>query len=261
MAKEEFKAKREKSCRLLIAIHTSGRTMTYKQPLNNIARCAIETLAAAIAGCSAIDNATFDNAFSEPSVLAARTSLNVQHIVGVETGVTDVVDPLAGSYFVECLTNEVEQEAYKILGEIEDLGGMISALDAGYVQKMLSEEANRKFRELEDRERLVVGVNHLAIPQEEEFVIPIQEVQACDSEAIARRMEEWKRERDMPLLDERIAALCADARKGDAFNLMPSIIAAVKAYGTAGEIMGVIRKARGLSYDPLEVIDCPFALG
>jgi len=261
MAKEHFKAKKEKSCRLLIAVNTSGRTMTYQQPLNNIARCAIQTLAAAMVGCTAIDNATFDNAFAEPSPLAAKMSLNTQHIVAVETGVADVVDPLAGSYFVENLTNEVEREAYRILDEIDALGGMIAALEAGYIQKMLSDEANIKFREIESNERLVVGVNHLATPEEEEdFEVPIQEIDAGASEAIARRMAAWKKTRNMELLERCIGRLDADARKGDRFNLMPSIIEAVKAYGTAGEIMGVIRQARGLGYDPFNAIDCPFEL-
>lgn len=260
LAKEHFKAKKAKSCQLLIAVHTSGRTMTYQQPLNNIARCAIQTLAGAIGGCTALDNATLDNAHAEPSPLAARMSLNTQHIVAAETGVTDVVDPLAGSYFVEFLTNKVEEEAYKILNEIETMGGMIAALRKGYVQQILKEEANKKFREVDSNERLVVGVNHLVIPPEEEFEIPIQEVQAGDCESIARRMEEWKKTRDLPSIEGRLKRLYADAKQGEGINLMPSIIEAVKVYATAGEVMGAIRKARGLSYDPLNVIECPFAL-
>jgi methylmalonyl-CoA mutase N-terminal domain/subunit len=257
MAKEKFKAKKEKSCQLLIAVHTSGRTMTYQQPLNNIARCAIQTLAGAIAGCTAIDNACMDNAHAEPSPLAARMSLNTQHIVADETGVTDVVDPLAGSYFVEYLTNKVEEEAYKILKKIENLGGM-TAVQKGYIQDMLKESAQEKHREVERGDRLIVGVNELVISPEEDFQLPIQEVKAGDSEAIARRMDEWKKTRNMPLIKEKMAQLYSDAKKEDRYNLMPSIIEAVKAYATAGEIIGVIRKARGLSYDPLETIDCPF---
>ena len=260
MAKEHFKAKKDKSCQLLIAVHTSGRAMTYQQPLNNIARCAIQSLAGAIAGCTALDNATMDNAYAEPSALAARMSLNTQHIVAVETGVTDVVDPLAGSYFVEHLTNKVEEEAYKILHEIDELGGMIAAVKKGYIQEMLRKEASHKFLEVENKERLIVGVNHLAIPAEEDFEIPIQEVQAGGSEAIAKRMEEWKKTRDLTLITRQLTRLFADGGKGDRFNLMPSIIEAVKAYATAGEVMGVIRMARGLSYDPFNMIDCPFTL-
>jgi methylmalonyl-CoA mutase N-terminal domain/subunit len=260
MAKETFKAKRDKSCQLLMAVHTSGRTMTYQQPLNNIARCAIQTLAGAIAGCTAIDNACFDNAHAEPSPLAARMSLNTQHIVADETGVTDVVDPLAGSYFVEYLTNKVEEEAYKIWNKIEDLGGMIAAVNKGYIQDMLRESAQEKHREVERGDRLIVGVNELVLPPEEDFQIPIQELKAGESEEIARRMEEWKKTRDMPLIAERMGQLHSDAKKEDSFNLMPSVIGAVKAYATAAEIIGVIRKARGLSYDPLERIECPFDL-
>jgi methylmalonyl-CoA mutase N-terminal domain/subunit len=260
MAKETFGAKSEKACQLLISVHTSGRTMTYQQPLNNIARCAIQTLAGAIAGCTAIDNACLDNAHAEPSPFAARMSLNTQHIVSDETGVTDVADPLAGSYFVEYLTGRIEEEAYRILKQIEDQGGMIAAVKKGFIHNMMEESARKKQQEIESGERLIVGVNELVIPPEEDDKIPIQSVAASDSEEIAHRMEEWKKRRNIPLLKEKIAQLYGDAQKGDNYNLMPSIIEAVKAYGTAGEIIGVIRMAYGYHYDPLEMIDCPFDL-
>ena len=260
-AMEQFGAKSEKSCQLLIAVHTSGRTMTYQQPLNNIVRCAIQTLAGAIVGCTAIDNATLDNAYAEPSPLAAQMSLNTQHIVAVETGAADVVDPLAGSYFVEALTNEVEAAAYRVLEEIDALGGLVAAVEKGYIENMLKKESNLKFHEVNSKERLVVGVNHLAIPPEEEpFQIPVQELEVSDSAGIAERMVQWKKTRDRAPLEESIRKLHADAKKGDRFNLMPSIIEAVKAYATAGEIIGVIRMGRGLNYDALNVIQCPFAL-
>ncbi|MBW2343155.1 MAG: acyl-CoA mutase large subunit family protein [Deltaproteobacteria bacterium] len=260
LAKEKFKAKMDRSCQLVIAVHTSGRTMTYQQPLNNIVRATIETLAGAIGGCTAIDNATMDNAHAEPSPLAARMSLNTQHIVADETGVTDVVDPLAGSYFVEYLTNKVEEEAYKIWNKIEDMGGMIAAVERGYIQDMVEEAMRERHREVESGDRVIIGVNKLAIPPEEDFEIPIQEVNAEDSEKIARRMEEWKKTRNMGLIEESLSQLYEGAKKEDRYNLMPSIIEAVKAYATAGEIMGVIRKGRGLSYDPFNMIDCPFSL-
>ncbi|MBA4391167.1 MAG: hypothetical protein C0399_09530 [Syntrophus sp. (in: bacteria)] len=260
MARETFKAKTDKACQLLIAVHTSSRTMTYQQPLNNIARCAIETLAGAIAGCTAIDNACLDNAYAEPSPFAARMSLNTQHIVSDETGVTDVTDPLAGSYYVEYLTNKVEEEAYKVLKQIEDMGGMIEAVKQGFIKNLMRESALQKQRDIESGERLVVGVNELVIPPEEDDKIPIQSVEASDSEEIADRMANWKKTRDIPLLKEKIAQLYADSKKGYDFNLMPAITEAVKAYGTAGEIIGVIRKAYGYHYDPLEMINCPFEL-
>lgn len=261
MAKEHFGAKSEKSCQLLIAVHTSGRTMTYQQPLNNIVRSAIQTLAGAIVGCTAIDNATFDNAYAEPSALAARMSLNTQHIVAVETGAADVVDPLAGSYFVERLTSEVEAAGYRILADIDARGGLVAAIESGYVPKMLKNEANRRFQEISSGERLVVGVNHLAIPPEEEmFEIPVQELHASDAESIGRRMADWKKARAMAPIEASLRRLHEDARKGDRHNLMPAIIDAVKAYATAAEIMGVIRLGRGLKYDPLDTIQCPFNL-
>lgn len=258
LAKEKFKAKHEKSCQLLIAVHTSGRTMTYPQPLNNIVRTTIQTLAGAIAGCTAIDNATLDNAHAEPSPLAARMSLNTQHIVADETGVAEVVDPLAGSYFVEHLTNKVEEEAYKIWNKIEDMGGIIAAIEKGYIQDMLREAMLERHREMENGDRPVVGINKLVIPPEEDFEIPIKEVHAGESEKIARRLENWKKTRNMHLVEECLFQLHKDAQKDEKFNIMPSIIEAVRAYATAGEIMGVIRKARGLTYDPFDMIECPF---
>lgn len=261
LAREEFGAKTDKSCQLLIAVHTSGRTMTYQQPLNNIARCAIQTMAGAMIGCTAVDNATLDNALSEPSALAARMSLNTQHIVAEETGVADVVDPLAGSYFVEALTNEVEAAAYEILEEIDELGGLVAAIEKGHIDAMLKEEANIKFREMNNKDQLIVGVNHLAIPQDEdEFEIPIQHVEASDSEAIAQRMAEWKKTRDIGAIKTCVERLYEDARKDNSYNLMPAIIEAVKVYATAGEIMGVIRLGRGLTYDPFDMIQCPYEL-
>lgn len=261
MARDVFHAKNEKSMQLLTATHTSGRTMTYQQPLNNVVRCAIQTLAAAVGGCTAIDNATLDNAHSEPSAFAARMSLNTQHIVAHETGAADVVDPLAGSYYVEALTNQVEEQATAILAEIRKLGGMVAALKAGYVQQMLSREAQIKYQRMDRKERLVVGVNHLVIPPEqEEFKLPIKELHADDSESIAQRTQAWKKTRDQEAVRSRLVQLHVDAGQGDRFNLMPSIVEAVKAYATAGEVFGVIRMARGLSYDPFNMIQCPFAL-
>jgi methylmalonyl-CoA mutase N-terminal domain/subunit len=206
-----------------------------------------------------MDNATLDNAHSEPSALAARMSLNTQHIVAAETGATDIVDPLAGSYFVEHLTNKVEEEAYKILARIDELGGVIAALKRGYIQEMLSNEASFKFAEIDKKERLVVGVNHLAIPPEDDFQIPIQELHAEESEEIANRMASWKKTRNLPALAASLGKLYADAKKGDQFNLMPSIIEAVKLYATSGEVIGTIRMARGYGYDPFNMIECPYS--
>lgn len=261
LAKNHFNAKTEKACQLLLAVHTSGRTMTYQQPLNNIARCAIQTMAGVIGGCSAVDNATLDNAHAEPSALAARMSLNTQHIVAHESGVADVVDPMAGSYFVEALTNEIEKKGYEIFEEIQEQGGMIKAIEKGFIQDMLSSEAAKKYQEVDTKERLVVGVNHLEIPQEDDFEIPIQRVHLEDSKSIADRMESWKKTRNTAELNEKITQLYVDAGKDNRFNLMPSIIEAVKVYATVGEVMGVIRLARGLSYDPFNAIDCPFDFG
>ena len=121
--------------------------------------------------------------------------------------------PLAGSYFVEYLTNKVEEEAYKIWNKIEDLGGMIAAAAKGYIHEMLKETAQEKTQRSGRGDRLIVGVNELVIPPEEDYQIPIQELKAGDSEGIARRMEEWKKTRKMPLIEEKMAKLYSDAKR------------------------------------------------
>jgi len=172
--------------------------------------------------------------------------------------VTEVVDPLAGSYFVEHLTNAVEQEAWKIYDKIEEMGGMIAALKNGYVPEMLAAEAMKKHKEISDSERTIIGVNKKVIPLEEDYPIPITEVHESKSESIAKRMEEWKKTRNMPVVKDKLTRLYADAKKGETFNLMPAIIEAAGAYATAGEIIGTFRMARGLSYDTFNMIECPY---
>ena len=160
-----------------------------------------------------------------------------------------------------CHSSKKSGEAYKIWDKIEELGGMTKAIEKGFIQDMLRESAQEKQREIERGERLIVGVNELVIPPEEDYQIPIQELKRSDSEEIARQTEKWKQTRDMPLIHQRMMQLYNDAKKEDTYNLMPAIIEAVRAYATAGEILGVIRKARGLTYDPLQTIECPFDLG
>jgi methylmalonyl-CoA mutase N-terminal domain/subunit len=250
---------------MLIAVHTSGRTMTYQQPLNNIARCAIQSLAGAMVGCTAMDNATMDNAYAEPSALAARMSLNTQHIVAHETGVADVVDPLAGSYFVEALTNEVEQEATRILKKIDDMGGLIAAIDKGYIQEMLRDEANKKFLErgqegTPDRRRE---------PPRDSARGGLRN---SDPEAASRRFRGDRRphgavEADPgpgPAQGQRIQQLHTDAQKGDRFNLMPSIVEAVEGLrhlrARSSAPWGAGARPAALSYDPFNMIESPFVL-
>jgi methylmalonyl-CoA mutase N-terminal domain/subunit len=123
---------------------------------------------------------------------------------------------------------------------------------------MVREAMLERHREVERGDRVIIGVNKMVIPPEEDFEIPIKEVKGEDSEKIARRMEAWKKTRNMGLVEDSLHQLYVDAGKGENFNLMPSIIEAVRAYATAGEIMGVIRMARGLNYDPFNMVDCPF---
>ncbi len=241
-------------------IHRAG-TMTYQQPYNNIARCAIQTLAGALAGCTAIDNACLDNAYAEPSAFAARMSLNTQHIVSDETGVTDVTDPLCRFLFCRVSYQQSGGGSIQNTPTYRESGWNDCCRKERLYPQHDGRIGSKKQKEIESGERLIVGVNELVIPPEEDDDIPIQSVEASDSEEIAIRMENWRKTRDMLLLNEKPQGqLFDDTKKDGNYNLMPSIIEAVKAYGTAGEIMGVIRMAQGFPYDPLEMIYCPFDL-
>jgi methylmalonyl-CoA mutase N-terminal domain/subunit len=246
LLKERFGSTSAESQRLRIACVCGGHSLTKAEPLNNIARTTIETMAVACAGVQSVFTAAYDEAFAIPTELAARTALRVQQIVALETDVAKTIDPLAGSYFVEALTDEIEKQITGIMDDIEERGGMVRCLEDGYIQKRIAERAFEYQRDLDSGKVPVVGVNvHKA---EEEEAIQIHRVDEAAERAKAEAVKKLRAERDNAAVDQALARLEAAARQPSG-NLVPLIYDAVMAYATVGEITDRLRSVFGV-YQP-----------
>ena len=224
---------------------TSGASLTAQQPENNVVRVGLQALAAVLGGCQSLHTNGKDEAWALPSEQAALQALRTQQIIAHETGVTDTVDPLGGSYYLESLTNRVEAEAYEYFRRIEDVGGVVPALESGFFQREIGEAAYIYQREEDRKDRITVGVNDYLT--DEELSIPLLRV---DREGEARQIENLntvRQTRDNRLVARRLKDLEIAARGTD--NLMPPLLEAVRAYATLGEMMGVFREVFG-EYQP-----------
>jgi methylmalonyl-CoA mutase N-terminal domain/subunit len=239
--KERFKAKNPRSMWMRMHVQTSGCTLTAQQPLNNIVRTTIQALAAVLGGTQSLHTNSFDEALCLPTEEAVRVALRTQQIIAHESGVTNTVDPLAGSYYVEALTNEMEEKAMEYIQKIDDMGGVIAAIEKGFFQREIADSAYRYQREIEEKKRIIVGLNEYTI--EEECPIELLRIDPKVEEEQVARLQKLKRERDDRKVKEVLEKLHYAAQKDE--NLMPTIIEAVKAYATLGEITDVLRKVYG----------------
>lgn len=239
--KERFKAKKEKSMMLKFHTQTAGSTLTAQQPDNNIVRVTIQTLAAVLGGTQSLHTNSRDEALALPTEESVRIALRTQQIVAYESGVTETVDPLAGSYYIESLTDKIEQEAMNYIKKIDELGGAIKAIEKGYIQKEIQDAAYKYQMEVESGERIVVGVNKFQIEEEDhkEILRVDPEVERLQRE----KLKALKEERDNKLVEEKLMILKEKASTDE--NLMPYILDAVKAYATLGEICDVLREVFG----------------
>jgi methylmalonyl-CoA mutase N-terminal domain/subunit len=239
--KERFGAKNPKSMMLRFHTQTGGVTLTAQQPDNNVVRVAIQTLASVLGGTQSLHTNSKDEALALPTEESVRVALRTQQIVAHESGIANTIDPLGGSYFVEQLTDKLEAEAEAYIKTIDDMGGMVSAIEQGYVQKQIEESAYLYGRSVEESERIVVGVNKFKQEQEAEcntFIVP-EETERKQIETLKRT----KASRNQNKVDETLAAI-EEAARGDA-NLMPFIIDAVRAYASTGEICRSLQKVFG----------------
>jgi methylmalonyl-CoA mutase N-terminal domain/subunit len=225
-----------------------GHSLTKQEPLNNIARTTIETMAVAIAGLQSVFTAAYDEAFAIPTELAAKTALRVQQIVAYETDVASTVDPLAGSYFVEALTDDMEKAIREVMDRVEQLGGMVECLRSGWVQKRIGERAYEWQRKLDSGEQIVVGVNKFAQAGATEDVSVHRVPLALEQQQIDR-LRAVRGKRDEAAAARALEKLVVSAKGTD--NLMPSIAACVRAYATVGEVTGALRRVFG-TYVPAE---------
>ena len=240
--KERFGAKNPKSWMLRVHTQTAGSMLTAQQPENNVVRVALQTAAAVMGGTQSLHTNSKDEALALPTEDSVRVALRTQQIVAYESGLADVVDPLAGSYYVEAMTNQIEAEALKYIQKIDDIGGAVVAIEEGYIQREIQDSAYKWQKEVENDERVIVGVNKFQI--EEKPIEGLLRVDASVGELQKKKLADLRAKRDNAAVSAALAKLeaaCAD----ESVNLMPIILEAVKTYATLGEICGVMRKVFG----------------
>jgi len=237
---ERFGAKKPTPLR----IHAYGNpgALTAQQPLNNIARIAIECVVAALGGVNGMSTPSHDEALCIPTEEAVRTSLRVQQIVAHETGLTDYVDPLAGSYAVESMTNQMEKMAREVIAKVDEQGGAVAAIEKGYIQQLLSEGAYQFQKEVETGKKCIVGVNKFRI-EGEKITIPVFTVNEEAEQKSIEAVKAVRRERDGRAVLKALAELEKQAREGK--NILPAAIEASKAYATMQEMCDVLRNVYG----------------
>ena len=239
--KERFGAKDPRSLLLRYHVQTSGCTLTAQQPFNNIVRVTMQALAAVLGGAQSLHTNSFDEALALPSEIAVMTALRTQQTIAYESGVTNTVDPLGGSYFVEYLTNKTEEETLEYIEKIDEMGGAPSAIQKGFYQKEIADSAYKYQREIEDRKRKIVGLNEFVT----DVKVPIK-ILRVDPEAEKRQIERLRKvraERNVKKVKEALEKLRKAAEGQE--NLMPYLFRAVKAYATNGEISGTLREVFG----------------
>jgi methylmalonyl-CoA mutase N-terminal domain/subunit len=244
--RETFGAENPRSWLLRFHTQTAGCSLTAQQPENNIIRTAWQALAAVLGGTQSLHTNSMDEALALPSEYAAKVALRTQQLIAHESGVVNTIDPLAGSYFVEAMTNRIEQEVYDYFRKIEALGGVIPAIEKGFFQREIAEAAYRYQMEIDTQQRVVVGVNELT--EDEPIRIPLLEMDPQGYERQVARLEQVRLERNNEWVGTTLGAL-RQAAKG-AENTMPYILDCVRAYSTLGEIMGVFREVFGEYREP-----------
>jgi methylmalonyl-CoA mutase N-terminal domain/subunit len=239
--RDRFKARHPRSWMLRFHTQTAGSTLTAQQPENNIVRTALQALSAVLGGTQSLHTNSYDEALALPTEQAARIALRTQQIIAFESGVPQTIDPLAGSYYIESLTNEIERRALAYLAKIEALGGMLKAIERGYVQQEIQNAAYEYQQQVDRLESVVVGVNRFEV--ETEKPIPIQRISEALEARQVERVRALRVRRDSGPWQHSLQCVEGAARSGA--NLMPHIIAAVEASATVGEISDTLRKVFG----------------
>jgi len=237
---ERYGAKNPRSWALRFHTQTAGCSLTAQQPINNVVRTAIQALAGVLGGTQSLHTNSLDEAWALPTEFAATVALRTQQIIAHETGVTNTVDPLGGSYFVETLTNEVEQGAWDYIRRIDHMGGMVAAIEKSYPQREIAEASYRYQMAVDKKEKIIVGVNDFVTPEKPIEILQIDETVAHRQTA---RLQKLRAERSSAEVERKLNAL-RKAAEGSA-NLMPFIYDAVKAYATLGEVCEAMRTVFG----------------
>ncbi|MGZ3567753.1 MAG: acyl-CoA mutase large subunit family protein [Thermodesulfobacteriota bacterium] len=239
--KERFKAKRDESCMLRFHTQTAGCSLTAQQPDNNVVRVAFQALAAVLGGTQSLHTNSRDEAYALPTEDSVRLALRTQQLIAYESGVADVIDPFGGAYAVESLTDEIEKKSVEYIEKIEAMGGAIKAIESGYIQGEIGESAYQYQKEIENKKRIIVGLNQFQMEEEPlRNILRIKpEVEQYQKEKLAR----VKRERDTKKVKETLAVLKKAAQGTD--DVVQPILEAVKVYATLGEISDTLREVFG----------------
>ncbi len=249
LLKEKYGSRDPRSMMLRTHTQTGGSTLVAQQPENNIVRAAIQSLAAVIGGVQSIALSCFDEALALPTDQAQRIALRTQQVIAHETGVTDTIDPMAGSYFVEYLTNELERKALEYMRQVEEMGGSIKAIESGWMQTQIAEASWNFQREVDEKREIIVGVNEYTDCDNQQQAIFTVDRRLVEHQL--KRLRQHRADRDGAAVTAALAALKAACAGTE--NLMPYILDAVRAYATLGEICGTMRHVFG-EYHPPTVI-------
>jgi methylmalonyl-CoA mutase N-terminal domain/subunit len=247
--RDRFHALNPRSWQLRFHAQTAGVSLTAQQPYNNVVRTALQALAAVLGGTQSLHTNSLDEALALPTAEAATLALRTQQVIAYETGVTTLVDPLGGSYFVEKLTRDLEEEALTYFDAIDRMGGMVAAIERGYPQKEIAESAYRFQQAVEQRDRIIVGVN--AFVEEQQEAVGILYIDESVARRQLARLEHVKATRDNERVRSSLARLQAGAQVGE--NTMPLLLDAVRAYATTGEMCDALREVWG-EYEETPVI-------
>lgn len=246
--KERFNAKNPRSWWLRFHTQTSGVSLMAQQPYNNIIRVAIQALAAVLGGTQSLHTNSMDETYALPSEQAVTIALRTQQILACESGVANTIDPLGGSYFVESLTNSIEKDVWEYIRKIDEMGGMVRAIELGYPQREIQESSYWYQKAVERKEKIIVGVNEFVMEEKEK--IPILYIDESVAEKQLQRLREVKKERNSSKVKEALSNL--KKAVSDDENLMPFILECVKAYCTLGEIMDTLREIWGTYNEPAQ---------
>jgi methylmalonyl-CoA mutase, N-terminal domain len=239
--KERFGAKDPRSMMLRTHVQTGGATLTAQQPEVNIIRASLQALATVIGGVQSLALSCYDEALALPTEQAQRIAVRTQQVIAYESGVADTVDPFAGSYYIENLTDELERKAREYLDKVEDIGGAVSAIESGYVQREIQEASYAYQRAVDEGKKVIVGVNRFV--NEEEQPQPIFRTDPASERAQIARLEKVRKQRDDAAVKASLARLAEACKNGE--NLMYPIVEAVKTYASVGEICGTMRTVFG----------------
>jgi methylmalonyl-CoA mutase N-terminal domain/subunit len=246
--KERFKAKKDSSCRLRFHTQTAGCTLTAQQPDNNVVRVTLQALQAVLGGTQSLHTNSRDEALSLPTEQSVQIALRTQQIIAYESGVGDTVDPLAGSYYIENLTNRIEEASRDYIEKIDEMGGAAAAIERGFIQREIQDAAYTYQKSVDTGSRTVVGVNRFTAEEDQKY--DYLRVDPETEREQVRRLSEMKSGRDGEKVEKALAVLRIGAKGED--NLVPLILDAVKAYATIGEICGVLRDIFG-EYKPADL--------